>query len=157
MPVHLTREGFEKLKEDLSYLRTVKRKEIVKALSEARAHGDLSENAEYDAAKEAQAQLELRIAELETKLSDVRIIDEERMEKDKAYIGAILTLKDLDKKTTLRYMIVSKEEASLSAGKISVESPVGRALLGRKPGDVVEITIPAGKLRYQIEKLERPT
>ena len=136
-------------------MKTVKRREVIKAIAEARAHGDLRENAEYESAKAAQHNLEMRISQLETQLSDVAIIDDTHMDKDKAFLGAILHLKELGKGTDLKYMLVSKEEADLKAGKISTESPVGRQLLGKKAGDVVEVAIPAGKMRYKILKIER--
>jgi len=155
MTVRLTRAGFEKMKQELTFLKTTKRREVIKALSEARAHGDLSENAEYDAAKEAQQQLESRIAELDSKLAEVEIIDGADIDKDTVYLGATVHLMDLNKNTETRYMLVSKEEADFSAGRISIDSPVGRGLLGKKVGDAAEIIIPAGKLRYQVLKIER--
>lgn len=155
MTVRLTREGYEKLMAELQRLKRVRRPEVIKALAEARAHGDLRENAEYDAAKLAQHQLESRISELQSQLIDVQIIDDAPIEKDKAYLGATLHLKDLEKGGDLMYMLVSKEEADFKAGKISVESPVGRHLLGKKAGDVVEVVIPAGKMKYKILKIER--
>jgi transcription elongation factor GreA len=155
MPVRLTREGFEKMIAELKHLKRVKRPEIIKALAEARAHGDLSENAEYDSAKEAQHQLEIRISELESRLTDVQILDDQAIDKDKVYLGAKVSLKDLDKGKEILYTIVSKEEADFKAGKISAESPVGKQLLGKKPGDVVEIVIPAGKMRYEVMKIDR--
>jgi len=155
MAINLTREGFEKLKKELEELKTVKRPEIIDALAKARAHGDLSENAEYDAAKEAQGLLESRIAELETKLSDVVIIDDADIDKDKVYLGASVELKDVDKNREVKYIIVSKEEADFKEGKISAESPVGRALLGKKVGEMAEVQLPAGKTRYTILKIKR--
>lgn len=155
MLVRLTRAGFEKMKAELKHLKTVKRPEIIKALAEARAHGDLSENAEYDSAKEAQHQLEIRISELESKLMDVQILDDQAIDKDKVYLGAKVSLKDLDKGKEILYTIVSKEEADFKTGKISFESPVGKQLLGKKPGDIVEIVIPAGKMRYEVMKIDR--
>lgn len=155
MVVRLTRKGLEKLQQDLHYLRTVKRKEIIEAIARAREKGDLRENAEYDAAKEAQAYLEKRISELTDQLADVQIIDESRMDSDKAFIGATVHLVDTDKKTPLRYVLVAKEEADFKAGRISVDSPVGRALLGKAVGETVEVKIPAGMLRYRVEKIAR--
>lgn len=155
MTVRLTREGYEKLKEELKYLKTVKRQEVIKALAEARAHGDLRENAEYESAKAAQHNLETRIAELQGKLMDVSIIDHEAIDKDKAYLGATVSLRDVAKGKELKYMLVSKEEADFKSGRISSDSPVGRQLLGKKVGDVVEMVIPAGKAIYKILKIER--
>jgi transcription elongation factor GreA len=155
MRVNLTREGFEKLSEELKRLKTVKRREIAMALELARAKGDLSENAEYDAAKDEQAHLERRIAELETSLVNVRIIDGHDIDPNKAFIGAHITLIDQDSQASITYMLVSKEEASLKEKKISVESPIGAAIVGKAVGDEVDVTIPAGKKRYKITKIER--
>ena len=154
-PIRLTPQGYEKLKQELQYLRSVKRKEIIAAVATAREKGDLRENAEYDAAKEAQALLEKRIGELSDKLASVQIIDENRMDASKAFIGATVELKDLSRDEAIRYVLVAKEEADLKTGRISVVSPVGQALLGKSVGDVVEVTIPAGKLKYRIEKISR--
>ncbi len=155
MTVRLTREGYEKLKEELRYLKAVKRQEVIKALAEARAHGDLRENAEYESAKAAQHNLETRIAELQFKLMDVSIIDDHAIDKDKVYLGATVYLREVEKGKDLKYMLVSKEEADLKAGKISSDSPVGRQLLGKKAGDIVEIVIPVGKATYKVLKIER--
>jgi transcription elongation factor GreA len=153
--VYLTKEGYQKLIEELEYLKTVKRRQISKALTEARAHGDISENAEYDAAKEAQALNEQRIAELEYKLSRVRILEDENIAKDKVFIGATVKLKDLDSEEELEYTLVSELEADYSQGKISVSSPIGKGLLGHKENEVVEISIPAGVLKYKILRIRR--
>jgi transcription elongation factor GreA len=155
MRVNLTRAGFEKLSEELKRLKTVKRREIANALDLARAKGDLSENAEYDAAKDEQAHLERRIAELEGSLVNVRIIDGQDIDPNKAFIGAHITLIDQDSRASITYMLVSKEEASLKEKKISVESPIGSAIVGKEVGDEVEVTIPAGKKRYKLTKIER--
>jgi transcription elongation factor GreA len=155
MRVNLTRAGFEKLSEELKRLKTVKRREIATALELARAKGDLSENAEYDAAKDEQAHLERRIAELEGSLVNVRIIDGQDIDPNKAFIGAHITLIDQDSHASITYMLVSKEEASLKEKKISVESPIGSAIVGKAVGDEVEVTIPAGKKRYKLTKIER--
>ena len=155
MPVRLTKEGFQKLKDELNYLKGPKRQEVIKALAEARAHGDLRENAEYDAAKEAQRSLEGRVAQLQMQLTDVEVIDDSQMDKDKVYLGATVYLQDLNKGTEIKYMLVSKEEADFKAGKISSDSPVGRQVLGKKVDDMVEVVIPAGKITYKILKIER--
>ncbi|OGW69160.1 MAG: transcription elongation factor GreA [Omnitrophica bacterium GWA2_50_21] len=155
MAVRLTKEGYEKLKEELKYLKTVKRQEVIKAISEARAHGDLRENAEYDSAKQAQHNLETRILELQIKLADVSIIDEASMDKNTVYLGATVLLQDVERNREVKYMLVSKEEADLKSGKISSDSPVGRQLLGKKVGDIAEIVIPAGTTRYKVLKIER--
>jgi len=153
--VYLTRAGYEKLFKELEFLKTTERRRISKAIGEARLQGDLSENAEYDAAKEAQGHCEARIAELEGKLSNVRIIEDQNIPSDKIYIGAIVTVKDLDQDAKETYMLVSPEEADFEHNKLSIFSPVGKGFLGKKPGDEVEITVPAGKLRYKILKAER--
>lgn len=153
--VYLSHEGYEKLRKELEQLKTVKRREISKAIGEARAHGDLSENAEYTYAKEAQGLNEKRIAELEDKLSRAKLIDESAMSKDEILIGAKVKLKDLDSSEDLEYSLVAEEEADYSAGKISITSPVGAALLGHKENDTVKINIPAGTLRYKVIKISR--
>ncbi len=153
--VYLTRQGYEKLREELESLKTVRRRELSKEIEKARAHGDLSENAEYDAAKEAQALNEKRIAELEDKLARARILDDEDIPQDEVLIGATVRLKDLDSKDVLEYTLVSEVEADFSQGKISVTSPVGKGLLGHKENETVEIKIPAGILRYKILKISR--
>jgi len=153
--VYLTHEGYEKLRKELENLQNVKRKELSKAIGEARAHGDLSENAEYTYAKEAQGLNEKKIAELEDKLSRAKLIDESAMSKDEILIGARVKLKDMDSGEELEYALVSEEEADYSANKISITSPVGEALLGHKQDETVKIKVPAGILRYKIIKITR--
>lgn len=153
--IHLTRQGYEKLREQLEYLKTVGRREIIEELNKAIAHGDLSENAEYDAAKEAQLQNEIRIAELEEKLIRARIIDDENIPIDELRIGATVKLKDLGSGEELGYTLVAEVEADFSQGKISISSPVGKGLLGHKENEIVEIKVPAGILRYKILKISR--
>lgn len=153
--VYLTKEGFEKLQQELERLKTVERSRISKAIGEARLLGDISENAEYDSAKDAQAHCEARIAELEEKLARVRIIENENIPKDKAFIGAMVTLIDMDTEAEERYTLVSHEEANYEQGKISIQSPIGKALLGKGLKDVVSINVPAGVLKYKIIKIER--
>ncbi|HDZ77222.1 MAG TPA: transcription elongation factor GreA [Candidatus Omnitrophica bacterium] len=152
--IYLTREGYEKLMNDLEYFKTKKRREISKAVAEARAHGDISENAEYDAAKEALAQNEAKVVELEDTLARARILDE-NMPKDEILIGAKVKLKDLDTEEDFEYMLVSAEESDYDAGKISIISPVGSALLNHRVGDEVEIEIPAGTLKYKVLVISR--
>ena len=154
--VYLTREGFHKLQTQLEALKTTERQKIAKAIGEARSQGDISENAEYDAAKEAQAHNESRIAELEGKLANVRIIENENIPTDKIFIGAIVTMQDLDNDEELTYMLVSPEEASYEENKISIYSPIGKGLLGHKAGESLEIKVPAGTLKYRIKKIKRP-
>lgn len=153
--IYLTRNGYEKLIEELGFLKKEKRRQFSKAVGEAKAHGDLSENAEYDAAKEAQGLNEKRIAELEGKLARARIIENEDIPKDEVLIGATVKLKDLDSQEILEYMLVSETEADYEAGKISITSPVGLALLNHKEKEIVEIKVPAGVLKYEILKISR--
>lgn len=153
--IYLTKKGYQKLAQDLEYLKTVKRREISKAIGEARNHGDISENADYDAAKDAQGLNEKRIAELEAKLAGARIIDDENITSDEVLIGATVKLKDLDSEEEFEYTLLSEVEADYSQGKISISSPVGNALLNRKENDIVKVNIPAGILRYKILKISR--
>ena len=153
--IYLTRAGFEKLQEELEFLKTVKRRQLAKAVGEARSHGDISENAEYDAAKEAQGLNEKKIAELEHSLSHAQILDDKNIPKDEVLLGATVTLKDLDTNEEFQYMLVSEAEADYGEGKISATSPVGKGLLGHKENEVAEINIPAGTLRYKILKITR--
>lgn len=153
--ITLTREGRDKICKELDKLKSEKRREIAKALAEARAHGDLSENAEYDAAKEAQAMNEKRIRELEDTLARARIIDEKDIPKDEALLGATVTVKDTSSGEEFDYMLVSEEEADFMENKISVSSPVGKALLGHKVGDEVDVEVPAGTIKYTITKITR--
>ncbi len=153
--LYLTRSGYEKLVEELEYLKTTKRRELAKAIGEARAHGDISENAEYDAARDAQGLNEKRIAEMEEKLATARIIDNTDMPTDEVLIGATVELKDLDTDEVLKYTLVSEAEADYNEGKISVTSPIGAALLNHKEKDVVEIKVPAGIIKYEVLKISR--
>lgn len=153
--IYLTKKGHQKLMEELEYLKTVKRRELSKAIGAARAHGDISENAEYDAAKDAQGMNEKRIAELEEKLTSARILDDDAMSKDEVLIGATVKLKDVDTDEELEYMLVSEEEANYEENKISVTSPVGAGLLNHKLNEIVEIEIPAGILKYKILEISR--
>ncbi|TCD48621.1 transcription elongation factor GreA [Chlorobium sp. N1] len=152
--VYLTRDGYNKLKEELQVLVQETRKEVLEKIAEARSHGDLSENAEYDAAREEQSQTESRIAELETKLASATILDPKQIKTDKVYILTSVELRNLDDpKEMIGYTLVSSEEADSDLGKISVRSPVGRALIGKAVGDKVTITVPKGELHYEILKI----
>ncbi|MFA5059164.1 MAG: transcription elongation factor GreA [Candidatus Omnitrophota bacterium] len=153
--LYLTKEGHRKLHDELERLKTTERRKIAKAIGEARLQGDISENAEYDAAKDAQAHCEARIAELEMKLSRVRIIENENIPTDKIFIGATATLKDLDTGEETKYTLVSPEEANYEEGKISIFSPVGKSLMGKAIGEKLVIRVPAGDLNYQVLKIER--
>jgi len=153
--IYLTQDGYNRLHDELEYLKMIKRREISKAIGEAREHGDISENAEYDAAKDAQVLNERRIMELEDKLSRARILEDEDIPKNEVIIGATVRLKDLDSAEEIEYMLVAVEEADYTQNRISVASPVGSGLIGHKQGDEVEIKIPAGILRYQILSISR--
>ncbi len=153
--IFLTREGHAKLVKQLKSLKSAKRREIADALEKARALGDLSENAEYDAAKQDQAINEKRISELEQKLMKARLIEEENIPKDKAYIGATIKLVDISSKEEISYTLVSEDEANFDQGKISTSSPVGKALLGKKKGEIVHIRVPAGTLKYKVTEISR--
>ncbi len=152
---YITRSGYEKLEKDLQHLKTVERPAVIKHLVPARSYGDLSENAEYTAAKERQWQIESRIKNISEKLASFIIVDESMIPTDKAYLGA--TVKVRDKKTgeEITYQLVSSVEADFSQNKISTESPVGRALLGKKAGEAVEISVPVGKLSYEVLSVSR--
>ena len=153
--VYLTREGYQKLFQALEDLKK-ERVQISRAIEEARLQGDISENAEYDAAKDAQAHNHARISDTEMKLSQVRIIEDEDIPGDKIYIGAIVSLCDLDTEEEMQYMMVSSEEASYEENKISIYSPVGKGLMGHAEGEEIDIEVPAGVLRYKVLKIERP-
>lgn len=153
--IYLTRDGYEKLERELESLKKVKRRQLSKAIGEARAHGDISENAEYDAAKDAQGLNEKHIAELEQKLAHARILDYENISNDEILIGAKVQLKDLNSQEILQYTLVSEAEADYSQGKISVTSPVGAALLNHKKQEIVEIKVPAGTLKYEVLNISR--
>jgi len=153
--MHITREGYEKLREKLQYLVKVRRKEIAKQLETARGFGDLSENAEYETAKQEQALNEAKISELVSQLSVASILDDQNIAHDKAYIGATVRLLDLKDKQEIEYMLVSEAEADFLEGKISITSPVGKALLGKPVNEIVEIQVPAGLLAYKILQISR--
>jgi transcription elongation factor GreA len=153
--MYVGKECYEKMHEQLAMLTKIRRKEISVQIADARAQGDLGENAEYDAAKEAQAFNEMKIAELHMQLSRTRIIDEAAIPLNKAVLGTTVYLKDLDDGEEISYALVSEPEADFALDKISVSSPVGKGLLGHKEEDTVEISVPSGILRYSIVKIER--
>lgn len=153
--VYLTPEGFEELKKELKYLKTVRRRELSAEIGKARDQGDISENAEYDAAKEAQGMSEKRIAELEEKLAQAQVLDHDAQPTDEVLLGATVDLEDTKSKKKVQYTLLSELEADFSQGIISITSPVGRALLGHKVGDKVEVRIPAGTLTYKVLKISR--
>lgn len=152
---YYTKEGLEKLKAELQDLKTKGRTDIAKQIAEARDKGDLSENAEYDAAKDAQGHLELKIAKLEGTLGNARLVDESTIDTSKVAILATVKLKNKKTKTDVSYTLVAEEEANLKEGKISVNSPIGKGLLGKKIGDNVQITVPAGVLEFKILDITR--
>ncbi|MCB0835433.1 MAG: transcription elongation factor GreA [Bacteroidetes bacterium] len=152
---YFTKEGYEKLAAELQELKGKGRAEIARAIQKAREMGDLSENAEYDAAKDAQGLLELKISQLENTIATARILDDNDINLDKAYILSTVTLKNLKNGKKMKYMLVSEEEANLKEGKISIKSPVGKAVLGHEVGDIVEIDAPAGKMQFELEAISR--
>ncbi len=153
--IYLTKKGYEKLSLELEHLKTVRRRELSKAIGTAREHGDLSENAEYDAAKDAQGYNEKKISELEAKLSQVCIIEDQDIPHGEVLIGATVKLKDLDNQEELEYTLVSEEESDYEQNKISITSPIGLGLLSHKENEEVAIKVPAGILRYKILKISR--
>lgn len=149
--IPMTRNGVERLKEELHQLKSQDRPNIIQAIAEARAQGDLSENAEYESAKERQGFIEGRIAEIEAKLSNVQIIDPSALSADgKCVFGATIELEDLDEEKSFTYQIVGEDEADIKANKISISSPLARALIGKEDGDVVEVETPGGQKTYEI-------
>lgn len=150
---YYTEEGLQKLKDELHHLKTVERKAATQAVVEAREKGDLSENAEYDAAREAQGLLEMRIAKLEDVISNARIVDESKIDLSKASILTTVKIKNVGNGANMKYTLVAENEADLKAGKISVDSPIGKALLGKKVGEKVEVQVPAGKVTFQITEI----
>lgn len=150
MAKYYTKEGLDKLKEELNVLRTKGRAEIAKAIAEARDKGDLSENAEYDAAKDAQGHLEAKIAQLEQVVGDARVIDESTIDTSKVSILSTVKIKNLKNGATFSYTLVSEEEADLKKNKISVQSPIGKGLLGKKPGEKAKIKTPAGEIEFEV-------
>lgn len=147
---YMTPEGLEKLQEEVKYLKTVKRKEIAKAIAEAREKGDLSENAEYHAAKEEQGHLEAKIAEMETKLVNARVIDESKLDTSKVNILSKVEVKNLKMNKVMTFTVVSEAEANLKENKLSITSPIGRALLGQAVGAKVKAHTPAGDIEFEI-------
>lgn len=151
----LSKDGYEKLIADLEYLKTVKRRDIARQLDFARSFGDLSENAEYEAAKLAQSMNETRIRELESKIANAEIINIDNIQSDKIFIGAKVTLRDIDYEEEVYYELTGTDEANPSKGKISVNSPVAKALLGHGVDDLIEIHVPRGVLKYKVIKISR--
>ena len=152
---YYTKEGLKKLKDELSQLKDIERPKASNAIAEARDKGDLSENAEYDAAKEAQGMLEMKISKLEAILSNARLIDESQLDLSKVLVLSQVTIKNLNNQMQLKYTLVAESEADLKSGKISVSSPIGKGLLGKKVGDLAEVVVPNGTIKFEIISIER--
>lgn len=152
---YFTQEGLEKLKEELIQLKSQGRANIAKQIAEARDKGDLSENAEYDAAKEAQGLLELKISKLEEVLGNARIIDESKLDTSKVLALSIVKIRNVKNGTEMSYQLVSEKEADLKSGKISIKSPIAQGLLGKSVGDKTEITVPSGVIEFEIIEISR--
>jgi len=150
---YVTKETLEQMKLDLQRMKAVERPAASRAIAEAREKGDLKENAEYDAAKEAQGLLEAKIAALEGSMSNIRVLDESNIDTSKVSILTKVTLTNLSTQKQVTYKIVSEKEADLKAGKISVSSPIGKGVLGKKAGDTAEVQAPAGTMKFKIEKI----
>ena len=153
--VYLTEEGLLKLQAELNHLKSVERPAISKMIADARDKGDLSENAEYDAAKEAQGMLELKISKLEDTIANSRIIDESRIDTSKVQILNKVKIKNLKTNATVEYILVAESEANLKEGKLSVGTPIAKALIGKKVGDTVDVQIPSGTVQFQIVDISR--
>lgn len=152
---YYTPEGLKKLKDELNYMRDVERPRASQAIAEARDKGDLSENAEYDAAKEAQGLLEMKIAKMEELLANARLIDESQLDTSKVLVLSTVKLKNRQNGQELTYTLVAESEADLKSGKISVTSPIGKGLLGKKAGETAEIQVPNGTLKFDILEISR--
>ena len=152
--VILTKEGYQKLKDEIEYLSTDRRREVADRIKTAREFGDITENAEYDDAKNEQAMLEARIAKLEERLAAARVIEKRDIAKDVVSIGSTVRLRDVDAKQTVEYHIVGSAEANPAQNKLSNESPVGKAILGKKKGEVVEVAAPRGALKFKILEIK---
>ena len=152
---YYTEEGLKKLKDELEHLKFVERPNISQQIAEARDKGDLSENAEYDAAKEAQGMLEMKIAKLEEMYAGARVIDESQLDTDKVLALSIVKIRNLNTKAEMTFTLVAETEADIKAGKISVNSPIGTGLLGKKVGEVAEIQVPAGLVKFEILHISR--
>lgn len=152
---YFTEEGLKKLKEELHFLKTKERASISKQIAEARDKGDLSENAEYDAAKDAQGLLEMKISKLEDLISNARIVDETQLDTSKVLILCKVTIKNVKTGQKMTYTLVPENEADLKSGKISVNSPISKGLLGKKVGDVADVVVPSGSMRFEVLEISR--
>ena len=152
---YYTKEGLKKLKDELNQLKDIERPKASNTIGEARDKGDLSENAEYDAAKEAQGMLEMKISKLEEVLSNARVIDESQLDLSKVLVLSKVKIKNLNNQMQLHYTLVAESEADLKSGKISVNSPIGKGLLGKKVGEVAEVMVPNGTIKFEIISIDR--
>jgi transcription elongation factor GreA len=149
----MTREGYQTLKKELEHLKSVERPRVIRAIEEARSHGDLSENAEYDAAKERQAFVEGRVSELGYKLGNAEIIEPDKLPKDRAVFACTVVLENIDTGEDVEYQLVGPEESNIEKGRISVTSPLGKAIIGKKPGEEIVLTAPGGKRVYELVEI----
>lgn len=149
----MTQEGYDKKMEELKYLESVERPDVIRAIQEAREKGDLSENAEYDAAKERQGMLEAKISELKSLVATARIIDQTKLQTEEVALLNKVTIKNLKNNASMTYTIVSETEANLKEGKISITTPIAKGLLGHKVGDIVEVQAPVGKMQFEIVEI----
>lgn len=148
--IPITREGYEALKKEVEYIRRIERPKNIKAIEEARAHGDITENAEFEAAKDRQAFIEGRLNELGYKLSRADIIDPQKLPKNRAVFASLVMLENIDTDETIEYQLVGPDEANIEKGRISVASPLGKAIIGKKPGDEIIVEAPGGKRYYEL-------
>lgn len=152
---YYTKEGLQELKDELEYKKTVERPRISQQIAEAREKGDISENAEYDAAKDAQGMLERRISQLEEIIANAREIEEDQIDTSKAYLLSTVTIKNVKNGQQMKYTLVAENEADLNAGKISVDSPIGKGLLGKEKGDIAKVETPSGVMEFEIVDISR--
>ena len=152
---YYTNEGLNKLRDELNYLKDVERPKASNAIGEARDKGDLSENAEYDAAKEAQGLLEMRISKMDEIMANARLIDESQLDTSKVLVLSKVVIKNLNNQMQMNYTLVAESEADLKSGKISVTSPIGKGLLGKKVGEIAEVTVPNGAVKFEINSIDR--
>jgi transcription elongation factor GreA len=153
LKIPMTVEGFSRLEEELKHLKAVERPAVIRAIAEAREHGDLSENAEYHAARERQSFIEGRVAELEDKISRAEVIDVHKLSGKQVMFGATVTLLDEDTEERIKYQLVGQDESDIRAGRLSISSPLARALIGKKVGDTVEVSTPGGSKSYEVVRL----
>lgn len=152
---YYTEEGLKRLKDELHQLKTVERPKISQQIADARDKGDLSENAEYDAAKEAQGLLEAKINKMENLVANARIVDESQMDNSKVYILSKVKIKNLNNNAVVEYTLVAENEANLAEKKISVDSPIGKGLLGKEVGDIADVQVPAGLIKFEVLEISR--